>query len=61
MRKLAALAPLCNMTSSSSAQYSTPIDGLYLCGAGTHAGGGVTGAPAYNAAHQILKTETQIQ
>jgi phytoene dehydrogenase-like protein len=41
------------------AQYSTPIDGLYLCGAGTHPGGGVTGAPGYNAAHRILKTETQ--
>ena len=25
-----------------SAQYSTPIDGLYLCGAGTHPGGGLT-------------------
>jgi phytoene dehydrogenase-like protein len=37
------------------AQYRTPIAGLYLCGAGTHPGGGVTGAPGYNAAHQILK------
>ena len=36
------------------AQYRTPIDGLYLCGAGTHPGGGVTGAPGYNAAHRIL-------
>jgi phytoene dehydrogenase-like protein len=36
------------------AQYRTPIDGLYLCGAGTHPGGGVTGAPGYNAAHQVL-------
>jgi phytoene dehydrogenase-like protein len=35
-------------------QYATPIDGLYLCGAGTHPGGGVTGAPGYNAAHRIL-------
>lgn len=39
------------------ARYRTPIDGLYLCGAGTHPGGGVTGAPGYNAAHRIL-TET---
>jgi phytoene dehydrogenase-like protein len=31
-----------------------PIDGLYLCGAGTHPGGGVTGAPGYNAAQRIL-------
>jgi len=37
------------------AHYRTPIEGLYLCGAGTHPGGGVTGAPGYNAAHQILK------
>jgi phytoene dehydrogenase-like protein len=37
------------------AQYRTPISGLYLCGAGTHPGGGVTGAPGYNSAHQILK------
>jgi phytoene dehydrogenase-like protein len=37
------------------AQYRTPIEGLYLCGAGTHPGGGVTGAPGYNAAHVILK------
>jgi phytoene dehydrogenase-like protein len=36
-------------------QYRTPIGGLYLCGSGTHPGGGVTGAPGYNAAHQILK------
>ena len=38
------------------ARYATPIDGLYLCGAGTHPGGGVTGAPGYNAAHWILKS-----
>jgi phytoene dehydrogenase-like protein len=36
-------------------QYRTPIDGLYLCGAGTHPGGGVTGAPGYNAARRILR------
>jgi len=36
-------------------QYATPIDGLYLCGAGTHPGGGVTGAPGFNAAHAILR------
>ncbi len=36
------------------AQYRTPISGLYLCGAGTHPGGGVTGAPGYNAAKRIL-------
>ena len=37
------------------AQYRTPIERLYLCGAGTHPGGGVTGAPGYNAAHAILR------
>ncbi|HEX2138917.1 MAG TPA: NAD(P)/FAD-dependent oxidoreductase [Woeseiaceae bacterium] len=37
------------------ARYRTPVKGLYLCGAGTHPGGGVTGAPGYNAAWQILK------
>ena len=36
-------------------QYRTPIDGLYLCGAGAHPGGGVTGAPGRNAAHQALR------
>jgi len=38
------------------AHYRTPFDGLYLCGSGTHPGGGVTGAPGYNAARAILKT-----
>jgi phytoene dehydrogenase-like protein len=34
--------------------YRTPITGLYLCGAGTHPGGGVMAAPARNAAKTIL-------
>ncbi len=38
-----------------SAQYRTPIKGLYLCGAGTHPGGGVTGAPGMNASREIIK------
>ena len=37
------------------ADYRTPIEGLYLCGAGTHPGGEVTGAPGHNAAHQVIK------
>jgi len=37
------------------ARYRTPIRGLYLCGAGVHPGGGVTGAPGYNASQQILR------
>ncbi len=36
------------------ADYRTPIQGLYLSGAGTHPGGGVTGACGYNAAREIL-------
>jgi len=36
-------------------QYKTPIRGLYLCGAGAHPGGGVTGAPGRNAAQAVLK------
>jgi len=37
------------------ARYATPVRGLFLCGSGTHPGGGVTGAPGHNAAQQILK------
>ena len=40
-----------------AAQYALPIDGLYLCGAGTHPGGGVSGAAGRNAARTILKRE----
>jgi phytoene dehydrogenase-like protein len=35
-------------------QYSTPVDGLYLCGAGTHPGGGVMAVGGHNAAHRVL-------
>ena len=37
------------------ADYRTPIRGLYLCGAGTHPGGGVTGANGRNAVREVLK------
>lgn len=37
------------------AQYRTPIKGLYLCGSGTHPGGGVTGAPGFNSSREIIK------
>ena len=34
--------------------YRTPISGYYLCGSGSHPGGGVSGAPGHNAAHRIF-------
>ena len=34
--------------------YRMPVQGLYLCGAGTHPGGAVSGAPGHNAAHELL-------
>ena len=40
-----------------AAQYAMPLDGLYLCGAGAHPGGGVSGAAGRNAARSILKWE----
>lgn len=38
-----------------AAQYRTPMDGLYLCGAGCHPGGGVMGIAGRNAALQVLR------
>jgi phytoene dehydrogenase-like protein len=35
--------------------YRSPVKGLYMCGSGTHPGGGVTGAPGHNAAREILR------
>jgi phytoene dehydrogenase-like protein len=37
------------------ARYATPVDGLYLCGAGTHPGGGVMAASGHNAAQRVLR------
>lgn len=37
------------------AQYRTPIKGLYLCGSGTHPGGGLTGGSGSNASREIIK------
>lgn len=37
------------------AQYRTPVPGVYLCASGAHPGGGVTGAPGYNAAQVMLR------
>jgi len=38
-----------------AAQYRTPLADLYLCGAGCHPGGDLTGGPGHNAAHEILR------
>jgi phytoene dehydrogenase-like protein len=37
-----------------AAQYETPVEGLYLCGAGCHPGGGVMGIAGRNAARRVL-------
>ncbi|HWE44889.1 MAG TPA: NAD(P)/FAD-dependent oxidoreductase [Caulobacteraceae bacterium] len=37
------------------ADHRMPVKGLYLCGSGAHPGGGVTGAPGHNAAHEIIR------
>lgn len=37
------------------ADHRMPVPGLYLCGSGSHPGGGVTGAPGFNAARAVLK------
>lgn len=41
------------------ADYRTPLDGLYLCGSGTHPGLGLTGGSGQNAAREILKARRQ--
>jgi phytoene dehydrogenase-like protein len=41
-----------------ASRYRTPLPGLYLCGAGTHPGGCVMGAPGYNAAQAVLRDLT---
>ena len=46
--------------SRSTSGYRTPIEGLYMCGAGAHPGGEVTGAPGHNAAHTLLRDWEQI-
>lgn len=35
--------------------YDTPLDGLWLCSAGSHPGGGVSGVPGWNAARRVLE------
>ncbi len=43
------------------ADYRGPISGLYMCGAGTHPGGGVTGAPGHNCAAAVLQDRTLLR
>ncbi|MBR0551684.1 phytoene desaturase family protein [Stakelama marina] len=39
--------------------YRGPLKGLYMCGSGTHPGGGVTGAPGHNAARAVLRDHSR--
>jgi phytoene dehydrogenase-like protein len=41
--------------------YRTPVRNLYMCGAGTHPGGEVTGAPGHNAAHLVLEELSRLR
>jgi len=41
--------------------YRTPVQGLYICGAGAHPGGEVTGGPGHNAAHAVLADLARVQ
>ena len=43
------------------ADYRMPLKGLYLCGAGAHPGGGVTGAPGHNAARAVLADRRKLE
>lgn len=42
------------------ADYRSPVKGLYMCGSGTHPGGGVTGAPGHNAARALIADRRRI-
>ena len=44
-----------------AAQYRTPLEGLFLCGAGCHPGGGVMGVAGRNAARQILASGNDVK
>jgi phytoene dehydrogenase-like protein len=42
-------------------RYATPVEGLYLCGAGTHPGGGVIAAAGHNAAQRVLRDRRRLR
>ena len=42
-------------------RYATPISGLYLCGSGTHPGGGVMGSPGYLAATTFFVGDVKVR
>ena len=42
-----------------ASRYALPLDGMYICGAGAHPGGGVMGAAGRNAAQAIIKGDAQ--
>jgi phytoene dehydrogenase-like protein len=41
--------------------YRGPLGGLYMCGAGTHPGGGVTGAPGHNCAQAVIADKSGLR
>jgi phytoene dehydrogenase-like protein len=43
------------------AGYRMPIRGLYLCGAGTHPGGGISGANGTNCAHEVVRDARKLK
>ena len=45
-----------NRTTADWARYRTPVDDLWMCGSGTHPGGGIMGAPGANCAREILRS-----
>ena len=47
--------------SAGAASYRTPVDGVYMCGSGTHPGGGVSGIPGHNASREILKDRKRLR
>ena len=42
-----------------ASRYETPLEGLYLCGAGTHPGSGIEGGPGWLAARQVLRNRRE--